>query len=47
MYVVMNDGSRILLYSNYGDCKPERTIDLDQVDHVLMVDGTKLMMPET
>ena len=47
MYVVMKDGSRILLYSHYGDCTPERTIDLDQVDYVLMVDGTKLMMPET
>ena len=47
MYVYMNDGSRILLYSHYGDCTPERTIDLDQVDYVLMVDGTKLMMPET
>ena len=47
MYVYMNDGSQILLYSHYGDCTPERTIDLDQVDYVLMVDGTKLMMPET
>ena len=45
--VVMNDGSWILLNSHYGDCTPEKAIDLDQVDHVLMADGTKLMMPES
>ena len=43
----MNDGSWILLNSYFGDCTPEKAIDLDQVDHVLMADGTKLMMPES
>ena len=41
-YAVMKDGSRIEII-NERFAEP---IDLDQVDHVLLADGTKLLMPE-
>ena len=41
-YVVMKDGTQIeLLQGRNGE-----PVDLDQVDHVLLADGTKLIMPE-
>lgn len=47
IYVVMKDGSKIQLYSSGGAVgvqylTPEKNIDLDQVDHILLADGTKL-----
>ena len=47
IYVVMKDGSKIQLYSSSGavgaqHLTPEKTIDLEQVDHILLADGTKL-----
>jgi hypothetical protein len=47
IYVVMKDGSKIQLYSSGGavgvqHLTPEKTIDLEQVDHILLADGTKL-----
>lgn len=41
-YAVMKDGSRVEIM-NKEFVEP---IDLDQVDHVLLADGTKLMVPE-
>ena len=48
VYVIMKDGSKIALYGDnagFGvqNLKPEHTIDLSMVDHVLMPDGTKLV----
>ena len=45
--VVMKDGSKIQLNSSGGAVgvqylTPEKTIDLEQVDHILLADGTKL-----
>ena len=50
IYVVMKDGSKIALYgdnagSGIQNLKPESQINLSQLDHVLMPDGTKLMAP--
>ena len=54
--VIMKDGSQILLTgmggSPYCDeplsqLAAESAIDLEKVDHVLLPDGTKLMVPET
>lgn len=47
IYVVMKDGSKIQLYSSSGavgvqHLTSEKTIDLEQVDHILLADGTKL-----
>ena len=47
IYVVMKDGSKIQLYSSGGavgvqHLTPEKSIDLEQVDHILLADGTKL-----
>lgn len=47
IYVVMKDGSRIQLYSSGGAVvsqflPPEKNIDLEQVDHILLADGSKL-----
>ena len=47
IYVVMKDGSQIQLYSSGGavgvqHLTPEKTIDLELVDHILLADGTKL-----
>ena len=47
IYVVMKDGSKIQLYSSSGavgvqHLTPEKAIDLEQVDHILLADGTKL-----
>ena len=52
MYVVMKDGSRIELKSTGGNpgvtwYTLESTIDVDHVDHILLMDGTKLPVPET
>ncbi len=46
MYIVMKDGSKILLQENYGTIKAETPIVLSEVDHILFADGTKLPMPE-
>ena len=40
-YAVMKDGSRVEIM-NKEFVKP---IDLDQVDHILLADGTKLSVP--
>lgn len=50
-YAVMKDGTRIELADHAGDwhtyeLKAESPVDLDQVDYVLLPDGTKLPMPE-
>lgn len=50
IYVVMKDGSRIQLYTSYGapneaHLTAESPIVLEEVDHVLLSDGTKLMAP--
>lgn len=50
IYVVMRNGSRIELLPNWGavgeqHLGAESPIILDEVDHVLMPDGTKLMVP--
>lgn len=52
IYVVMQDGSRIALYGNSAGSgiqtlQPESTIDLAQVDHVIMTDGTKIPVPRS
>ena len=46
MYVVMKDGSRILMQETYGTIKTESPIVLEEVDHILLADGTKIPMPE-
>lgn len=51
IYVVMKDGSKIQLYSSSGavgvqHLTPEKTIDLEQVDHILLADGTTLVVPQ-
>ena len=50
IYVVMRNGSRIELLPNWGavgeqHLAAESPIILEEVDHVLMPDGTKLMVP--
>lgn len=50
VYVVMTDGSRIQLHSNWASVgtahmNPESPIILDEVDYVLLSDGTKLLAP--
>ena len=45
MYVVMKDGSQILLRDTGTAIEAETPIILDNVDYVLMADGTKLMAP--
>lgn len=47
IYVVMKDGSRIQLYSSGGrvgvqQLEPAQPVDLEQVDYILLADGTKL-----
>lgn len=50
IYVVMRNGSRIELLPNWGSVgeqhlAAESPIVLDEVDHVLLSDGTKIMVP--
>ena len=50
VYAVMTDGSRIELIPNIGGggaqrFRTESPIVLDEVDHVLLADGTKIMAP--
>ena len=51
IYAVMKDGSQIMLEDNwsrwdgYNVLKARSPIILDEVDHVLLADGTKLMVP--
>lgn len=51
IYVVMKDGSRIMLEDNwsrwdgYNVLKARSPIVLDEVVHVLLADGTKIMVP--
>lgn len=50
IYVVMSNGNRIELFPNWGavgeqHLGAEAPIILDEVDHVLLSDGTKLMVP--
>lgn len=50
IYAVMSDGSRIQLFPSWGSMgqqhfDAESPIVLDEVDHVLLPDGTKLMVP--
>lgn len=45
MYVVMDDGSRILLNDTGSGIDAESPIVLDEVDYILLADGTKLMVP--
>ena len=50
VYVVMKDGSHIQLFGYLGGLgkarlSAEAPIILDEVDHVLLADGTKLMVP--
>lgn len=46
MCAVMKDGTKIGLLMRGGDYVADSTIDLEQVDHVLLPDGTKLTMPK-
>lgn len=50
VYAVMKDGSQVKLQPSSGcpgeqNLNAERPIDLDNVDHVLLMDGTKLTKP--
>ena len=50
MYVVMKDGSEVLFQETSGSIGTtryilEKQIDLTQVDHILLMDGTKLKAP--
>ena len=51
VYAVMKDGTSIMLEDNwsrwdgYNVLKVRSPIFLDEVDHVLLADGTKLMVP--
>lgn len=50
IYVIMRNGSRIELFPNWGTAgeqhlAAESPIVLSEVDHVLLSDGTKLMVP--
>lgn len=50
VYVIMTDGSRIALIPNIGGggaqrFRTESPIILSEVDHVLLADGTKIMVP--
>lgn len=51
MYAVMKDGSRVEFQSTSGSLgitryMLETSIDMDQVDHVILMDGTKLEVPQ-
>ena len=51
LYVVMQDGSKIPLMGDSGTpgvqtLQTDTPIDLDHVDHIILADGTKLIMPE-
>lgn len=46
MYVVMKDGTEILMQETYGTIKTESPVVLDEVDHIILADGTKIPMPE-
>ena len=51
VYVIMKDGSRVAFYSDSAgsgvqNLRAESTIDLSQVESVVLPDGTKLMAPE-
>lgn len=51
IYAVMKDGSRIMLEDNwsrwdgYNVLKARSPIVLEEVDHILLADGTKIMVP--
>ena len=50
IYVVMKDGSQVKLLSQWGTTgmehlNAESPIVLDEVDHILLADGTKIMVP--
>ena len=46
IFVVMKDGTQIPLHSNQSDnLIAESPIVLEEVDHVLLADGTKIMAP--
>ena len=45
MMVVMKDGTKIPFAMNSGNYVADATIDLTQVDYVLLPDGTRLPMP--
>lgn len=46
IFVVMKDGTQIPLHSNQSDnLIAESPIVLDEVDHILLADGTKIMAP--
>lgn len=52
IYAVMKDGSQIQLYADSGSpgiqqLMSAEPIDLEQVDYILLADGTKLSVPET
>ena len=44
--IVMKDGTKIGLSMSGGDYLTEEAIALEQVDHILLPDGTKLAMPQ-
>ena len=51
MYAVMKDGSRVALYETAGNpgCtwyELEEAIDIDQADHILLPDGTRIPGPQ-
>lgn len=51
MYAVMKDGSQVQLQVTGGNTGItwyvlEKTIDVDQVDHVILMDGTRLEVPQ-
>ena len=51
LYVVMQDGSKIPLMGDSGTpgvqtLQTDTPIDLDHVNHIILADGTKLIMPE-
>jgi len=45
VYAVLKDGSQILLRDTGGMAEAESPIVLAEVDHILLADGTKLMVP--
>lgn len=50
MYAVMKDGTHVQFQSSGGTpgltwYVMEKSIDVDQVDHIVLMDGTKLMVP--
>lgn len=51
MYAVMKDGSKIAFQSTGGNpgvtwYVMESHVNVDEVDHILLMDGTKLMLPQ-